>query len=218
MGIALVRQIVTGDALAQLGAAQLPVGVDQLGDQADLQLVELGFGGLGLGVAGLQAALDAAEQVQLPGHVQAQVVAFGIDPPLGDAGLLCLADIGAGASGDRGKAIVGVVVADRPRRAQTRIGDAQFAVLGQGLYDQSVQRRVLELMPPGGFEARAVVVAVLGMGDACGLGLRRPIVRADGAAGHGQGEQGKGEELHARISLNTALRAARFSTKARITR
>ncbi len=218
MGIALVRQVVAGDALAQLGAAQLPVGVDQLGDQADLQLVKLGFGGLGLGVAGLQAALDAAEQVQLPGHVQAQVVAFGIDPSLGDAGLLCLADIGAGASGDRGEAIIGVVVADRSRRAQTRIGDAQFAVLGQGLYDQGVQRRVLELMPPGGFEARAVVVALLGMGDARRLRLRRPIVRADGAAGHGQGEQGKGEELHARISLNTALRAARFSTKARITR
>src|SRR5690606_40894995 len=158
-------------ALARLGAAQLPVGVDQLGDQADLQLVELGLGGLGLGFAGFQAALDTAEQVQLPGHVQAQVVAFGIDPSLGDAGLLCLADIGAGASGDRGEAIIGVVVADRSRRAQTRIGDAQFAVLGQGLYDQSVQRRVFELMPPGGFEARAVVVAVLGLGDARGLGL-----------------------------------------------
>src|SRR5690606_34513707 len=116
VGIALVRQVVAGDALAQLGAAQLAIGVDQLGDQADLQLVELGLGGLGLGFAGFQAALDAAEQVQFPGHVQAQVVALGVDPPLGDAGLLCLADIGAGASGDRGKAIVGVVVTNRPRR------------------------------------------------------------------------------------------------------
>src|SRR5690606_17546225 len=107
---------------------------------------------------------------------------------------------------------------NRPRRAQTRIGDAQLAVLGQTLYDQSGQRRGLEPMPPGGVEARAVVVAVLGMGDARRLRLWRPVVRADGAAGHGEGEQGKGEDPHARASLNPALRAAPFSTKARSTR
>ncbi len=218
MGIALVGQVVAGDPLAQLGTAQLTIGIHQFGDQADLQLIELGLGSFGLRFAGLQAALDTAEQVQLPGHVQAQIVTLGVHPLFAETGLLGLADIGARTCGDGGQTIIADIIANSPRRTQTGIGDTQLAVFSQCFADQGIQCRVLELLPPGRLEARAVVIAALGLKQPRRLRLRRAVIRADGATGDGQGEQGKGEELHARASLNTALRASRFSTKARITR
>ncbi|MNF53508.1 hypothetical protein D3C84_348920 [compost metagenome] len=75
-GFTLVLQVFAGNAFTQLGAAQVAVGVHQFGDQADLQLLQVGLGDAYLGIAGLYLALDAAEQVELPGHVQAEVIAF----------------------------------------------------------------------------------------------------------------------------------------------
>ena len=63
---------------AQLRAAQLAVGVHQLGDQADLQLLQVGLGRFAEGVAGLQLTADAPEQIKLPGAIQAKVVALAV--------------------------------------------------------------------------------------------------------------------------------------------
>eukprot|EP01136_Pigoraptor_vietnamica_P030400 Opistho-1_new@89591 len=65
----LVVQVGHGDLLAQLRTAQLTVGVHQFGNHGDLQLVQIGFGRLLIGVAGFQVALDAAKQIDFPGHV-----------------------------------------------------------------------------------------------------------------------------------------------------
>src|SRR5690606_40985029 len=78
MRVALIAQVLAGDTFAQLSAAQFSIGVHQLGNQAYLQLIELGFGGFGLCLAGFDTALDSAEQIKLPGHVQTQVVALDV--------------------------------------------------------------------------------------------------------------------------------------------
>ncbi|MDT4849723.1 hypothetical protein FQZ97_838510 [compost metagenome] len=221
-GLLLVLQVVAGDAFAQLGAAQVAVGVHQLGDQADLQLLQVGFGRVGLRFAGLDLALDTTEQVQFPGHVQAQVVAFGIHALLGDARLLALADLGAGAGGDHRQLVVADVVADGAGGLEAGEGDAQLAVFLQGLLHQLVQGRVVELLPPEAFETGAVDLGGVGRGEPCGLALGGLVVRAHGAGGKRQCQQGRGKSLvdHACTSFScgarAALRASRFSTNPRI--
>ena len=215
MGIALVGQVVAGDPLAQLGTAQLTIGIHQFGDQADLQLIELGLGSFGLRFAGLQAALDTAEQVQLPGHVQAQIVTSAFTRSSLKPGCWAL-PISARTCGDGGQTIIADIIANSPRRTQTGIGDTQLAVFSQCFADQGIQCRVLELLPPGRLEARAVVIAA------------RPEAAAPApvaARGNPPTAQpvmvrraGKGRKTSCAGLLNTALRASRFSTKARITR
>ncbi len=109
----------------------MAVGVDHLGNQGDLQLIEVGLCSFLIGVAGFQLALDAPEQVHFPGHVQAQVVALAVDSALGDAGLLTLADVTAGAAGHHWHHIVGDVIANGSRRLEPGEGDAQIAVAVQ---------------------------------------------------------------------------------------
>ncbi|MNQ27769.1 hypothetical protein D3C85_410340 [compost metagenome] len=221
-GFALVLQVFAGNAFTQLGAAQVAVGVHQFGDQADLQLLQVGLGDAYLGIAGLYLALDAAEQVELPGHVQAQVVAIDIHPLLAEARLLRLADLGAGAAGDGGQLVVGRIVAQRAGGLEAGEGHAQLAVALQRLLHQAAQGRIVELPPPGRLEARAVVAGGGARGEAGRGGLRRLVVGTDGAGaqheGGRQGEQGGDQGFHACTStaMECALRAWRFSTKARI--
>src|SRR5690606_8763266 len=169
-------------------------------------------------LAGLDAALDAAEQVDLPGHVQAQVVALLADALLAGRRLLGLAELAAGAAGDHRQLVVADVVADGAGGAQAGEGHAQLAVLRQRLLYQLAQGRVVELPPPGRLEVGAVVVAGLQGLEARRFGIRRAVVRAYGAGTDSQGEQGGNQRLHACTSwaIWLALRASRLSTKARI--
>ncbi|MNN15029.1 hypothetical protein D3C81_1281240 [compost metagenome] len=211
-------QFAAGDAFAQLHTPQLPVGIGQFGDQADLQLLQVGYRCFALGIAGFQRPLHAAEQVDFPDHVQAEVVALGVDAVLGDPRHLALADIGGGAAGDGGEAVVGHVVADRPRGAQAGVGHAQLAVLLQRLLHQLLQHRVVELLPPGVLEATAVVVACRRF-DLRRRGLRRLVVRTHGTGAERQCQQGGGEKLHAWASGEWAMwRWAFFSARSSITR
>ncbi len=127
----LIFQVVAGNGFTQLCAAQLTVGVDHLGNQRDLQLIEVGLCSVLIGIAGFQLALYTSEQVHFPGHVQAQVIALAVDPALGDAGLLTLADVAAGAAGHHWHHIVGDVIANGARRLEPGEGDAQIAVAVQ---------------------------------------------------------------------------------------
>ncbi len=127
----LVGQVVPGDGFAQLRTAQLPIGIDHLGDQRDLQLIQIGFGSLLVGVAGLQLSLNASEQVQLPRHVQAQIVTFAVDTALGDAWLLAFAEVTAGPAGHHRHDVVGDVIANRPCSLEAGKCDAQITVAVQ---------------------------------------------------------------------------------------
>jgi len=116
--------------------------------------------------------------------------------------LLRLADIGAGTRRDGRQAIVADVVADRPRRLQASVGDAQFAVFRQGFADQRIQRRIVELSPPGRFEPRAVVASSGGTLDMCRFRLRRAVIGADRAgASAPRVSRERAKNVHARASL-----------------
>ena len=124
----LVLQVGQGDFFPQLRAAQLAVGVHQFGNHGDLQLVQIGLDRLLVGVGRFQVALDAAKQVDLPGHVQAQVIAFAVDPVGGLAGNLPLGQVTADAAGDGRHGVIADVIANRPGRFPAGEGDAQVAV------------------------------------------------------------------------------------------
>ncbi|MNP32284.1 hypothetical protein D3C76_1254540 [compost metagenome] len=204
-----------------MGATQLTVGIGQFGDQADLQLLQVGQRRLALRIAGFQGALHAAEQVDFPDHVQAEVIAFLIHAAFGLPGNLALADLRRGAAGDRWEAVVGHVVADRPRGAHPGEGHAQVAVFPQRLLYQLLQHRVVELSPPGVLVARLVVGGAGGV-DARRRFLRFPVVRAHRAGAEGQGQEGGGEvfQAHAWASGDVCAmrRWAFFSARASITR
>ncbi|MNN37036.1 hypothetical protein D3C81_1509600 [compost metagenome] len=205
----------------------MPVGVHQFGNHGDLQLVQIGLECLLLGVGRLQVALDATEQVNLPGHVQAQVVAFAVDPVGGLARNLAFAQVTADAAGDGRHGVVADVIADRPRRFPAGEGDAQIAVALQRLRHQLVEGRVFELLPPDAFETRTVKVllaggAIGGGRDVGRLGGWRLVVRAHGTGTQGQYQQARQEGFQTHqcdSSFRVALAALRFSprsTKLRI--
>ncbi|MNX97063.1 hypothetical protein D3C86_1294120 [compost metagenome] len=196
----LVLQVGQGDFFPQLCTAQLTVGVHQFGNHGDLQLVQVGLDRLLLGVGRLQVALDAAKQVDLPRHVQAQVVAFAVDPVGGLAGNLALAQITADPAGDGRHGVIADVITDRPRRFPASEGDTQITVALERFGDQLVEGRIFELLPPDAFETRAVKVFLTGrtisrggdVGRFKGLGL---VVRADGTGAQRQYQQARQESF-----------------------
>ena len=161
--------------------------------------------------------LDTAEQIHFPDHVQAQVVALLTDALFAGRRLLGLAKLATGAAGDGGETVIGHVIADRLRCTQAVEDHVQFAVVLQRTLYQLVQRRVVELLPPGGFETAAVIVGRLQRGNARWFCGGSSVVRADSACRQRQGQECGGKGFHACDSCRrAALRASRFSTKARI--
>ncbi|MNN13016.1 hypothetical protein D3C81_1260320 [compost metagenome] len=201
--VLLGLEVGQGDLLAQLRTAQLAIGIDQFGDQADLQLLQVGLGHVLLGLAGFQLALDAAEQVQLPGHVQAQVVAFAVDPIVGLSRNLPLAQVAADTAGHRRQGIVADVVANRPRRLEPGEGHAQFAVALQRLADQLVEYRIVELLPPDAFETATVELSfgrrVIGGAQLRRCGVRGLVVRAHRTGGQGQDQQARHKKFQTAV-------------------
>ncbi len=176
-------------------AAQLPVGIHQLGNHGYLQLVQVGLRRLLIGVGGFQVALDAAKQIDFPGHVQTEVITVVIDPLVTlTRRYLTLAQIGTGTAGDGRHGVVADVIADRPRRFQAGEGDTQLTVASQGLSHQLVEGRIVELLPPETFEVGTIEVllasAAIGSGgDICRRRVRRFVVRADGTGAQCQYQQ-----------------------------
>ncbi len=193
--VLLVFQVVAGNVFAQLRTAQLPVGIHQFGDHGHLKLIQIGLGHLLIGFAGFQFALNATEQVDLPGHVQPQVVAFLVDPVVGFTRHLCTAYFAAGAAGDHWHGIVADVVANGGSSFQAGESHAQFAVALQRLGHQLIQGRVIELLPPDGLRATAIVSTLSGGLDIGRRGVRRLVVGADGAGRQRQHQQARQEEF-----------------------
>ncbi|KWV87545.1 hypothetical protein PFLmoz3_02828 [Pseudomonas fluorescens] len=198
--------------------AQLAVGIHQLGNHGDLQLVQVGFGHLLVGVTGFQVAADTSEQIHFPGHVQAQVVALAVDAFGGLARNLALAHIAAGAGGDHRHDVVGRVITDSPCRPQAGKGYAQITVAAQRLGYQLVERRIFELLPPDAFVLGMVIAFAVGGGRDIGrlqwLGL---VVRAYGTGGERQHQQARQEYFHTHCCVSSfkalaALRASLRST------
>ena len=72
-GVALGAGILFGHGAAGLGAAQLQVVPRHLGGDGDLGEAQVRAGGLGVGAGGGHLVADPAEQVDLPGGVEADV-------------------------------------------------------------------------------------------------------------------------------------------------
>ncbi len=214
----LVLQVVQGNAFTQLRATQLAVGVHQFGNHGDLQLVQISLGGLLVGVGGFQVALDATEQVQFPGHVQAEVITLTVNALGGLARDLPLGQVTAGTAGDGRHGVIAGVIADRPCRPQASKGDAQIPVTLQRLGYQLVEGRVLELLPPDAFELGVVIL--LGIGSGRDIGRLRClgfVVRAHGTGAQRQYQQARQEYFHTHCCVSSfkalaALRASLRST------
>ncbi len=201
--------------LTQLSTTQIAVGVHQLGNHADLQLLQIGLSDIFLRVACLQLALNAPEQIDLPGHVEAQIVALDIDPVGGLTRHLGLADTAAGAASDYRQVVVGHVVTNGPGRLEAGKGHAQITVALQRLGHQRAERRIIELLPPDVFEMRAIITmgaaGVVGSHDISGRCVRRFVIRADGAGRQGQYQQARGKEFQGTHQCFSSASARKFS-------
>ena len=213
---ALVLGVVAGDAQAFLQATQFDVAARDLADDRDLQRVQVGRGGPGLGALRLDVAAHATEQVELPARVGLHVVALAVAIVAATPGAwsaLGARIAGGGAGGHRREAVeLGV--------AQQRVGavvagqrDAQVVVGDQRLLDQPRQQRVVEALPELGIGLRCRgldrgsvgTAGVVGRGGAtaavapssranCAAWRRRPHeVRADGARSERERQQRRRE-------------------------
>ena len=198
--------------------AKLTVGIHQFGDHGDLQLVQVSLGSLLVCVGSFQVALDAAEQVQFPSHVQAEVVALGLDAASGLPRDLAFALVTADPAGNGRHGVIAGVIADRTGCSQAGKGDAQITVALQRLGHQLVEGRVFELLPPDAFELGVVILFGIGsgrdIGRLRGLGF---VVRAYGTGAQRQYQQAWQEYFHAHCCVSSfkalaALRASWRST------
>ncbi|MNL18504.1 hypothetical protein D3C87_1396490 [compost metagenome] len=192
---ALVLEVGQGDFFPQLRTPQLTIGIHQLGDHAHPQLVQVRRRGVFPGIAGFQFALDAPEQIDLPGHVQAKVVAIGVDSTLGQTRHLRLALLAADPAGDHRQVVVADVIANGPCGFPAGEGHAQIAVAVKRFTDQLIQRGVIELLPPHRFETRLIVVGPLGRDDMGRRRVRGLVVRPDGAGGQRGDQQTREKQL-----------------------
>ncbi len=171
--------------------AGVGVGAGGLGRDADPDQVLGGGYGLGAGAGRLDGAPDAAEQVDLVGDVE-----LAIEHPSGPGR-------GAGQSGDQvggGALAIGGAELDvgggeqpRPRLLQRAPGPGeigggglQVVVVGQGLLDQAVQRRIVVEAPPVRRRRRGRGHLGVGRDEAAvagGRGRGLHVAGADGAAG-----------------------------------
>ena len=130
-GVLLVFQVGQCDPLTQLRAPQFTIGIDQLGDHRDLQLIQIGGSHLFIGIAGFQLTLNSAKQVDFPRHVQTQIVTLAVDALLRLAWHLAFTQIAAGTAGNGWHRIVADVIANGACRTQPGKGHTQFTVTGQ---------------------------------------------------------------------------------------
>ena len=188
--VPLGGEVLAGDLDALLGGAQLDVVARHFGRQRHQDVAARLHGGLQVGIGGLDAAADAAEDVQLPAGVKAGVVAVGDDAA---RHALLPVRIPAGVPA----ALVGAArVQRRPERARgdpprgARLTDAglglqQVQVGADGPFLEGDQRRVPEHLPParqvdGGIPGRRGGRRFDPLGG--NRHLRRLVIRANDAS------------------------------------
>ena len=209
---------------------QLQVALGQFRLQAQAHGGQIGGAGLEAGIARLQAAAQFAPHIQLPGRIQAEVIALGDLRGVGTTD----ADAIAGAQGAATTALPRPLNAGTARQGRIkrcsgaaeqgaglailRLGSRQILVGDIQLADQLIQLGVAIQLPPG---VAQLLIAWRGSFPAGGfLELRRNsrvralIIGANGASaeqqcGTEQAQTAKGQASHCRISIVTPAPAAR---------
>ncbi len=186
----LVRDVAARDVELQLLAAQLEVGARDFAGDDHLHVLQRGFLGAELGLAGFEPAAHAAEEVEFPERVEAGVVELSIARGAGQDALVRRARLGVAAAGiDARREIEGGIAPQRACFLHARQRDAQVVVRRQRVGHEFIEFRVGEVVPersgalPGGVGGFHVVEFLRG------LRFRRVVVRAHGAGGqHGRGD------------------------------
>ena len=142
-GLGLAGQVGPGDAEAHLRGAQVDVVEGDFSHQADAGGTQVGQRRGAIGVSRFDGAAQAAEDVELPGGVEAGVVERALAAEGGAAG-------DATASADTGCTLGCSSVAAGPRGAQGGPGGVEIGVGRQRVGDEGRQLRVGELFPPVG--------------------------------------------------------------------
>jgi hypothetical protein len=186
----LVRDVTARDVELLLLAAQLEVRARDFGGHGDERVAPFGFDGAELRIGGLEAAANAAEEIELPDRIEAGVVELGLARCAGLRGgsggaLLCI----TAARVDRRQEIEGRVAAQGAGRAHARLRDAQVVIGRECLRHEILERRVMERLP----ELADVAIARVG----CGLGVVERVVDSVGdrrcrclvVGAHGTGRQ-----------------------------
>src|SRR6185312_852862 len=132
--LALVLYVATGNRKLVLRAPQLEVGARDLGDDRYLRVTQIGLGSLQVSACGFVLPANAAEQVELPGGIEARVVQLVlVAGPHGAGGRRDLLFGVAAGSGDRRSEIEQRLVAGSARLDQAPEGDAQIVVGVEGV-------------------------------------------------------------------------------------
>ena len=139
--LALVREAAIEHRQLLLDAAQLEVVQRHLGGDADAHAGERGLEALGVGRRGGDRRPDAAEQIELPGRVEAGAVGVDPDRLVDEPRLRLLADVDERAGRNRRIAPAAIFVEDGARLIEARERGADVAI--------GVERRVLELLEHG---------------------------------------------------------------------
>src|SRR6187200_1337897 len=74
----LVRDVAARDVELKLLSAQLEIGARHFAGDEDLHILQAGFLGAELGLAGFEPAAYAAEEVEFPERIEARVIELGI--------------------------------------------------------------------------------------------------------------------------------------------
>ena len=154
------------DRQLALLAAQLEVGARHLGADRDLRVAQRGRGALHLRALRLDVAAHAAEQVELPGRVEAGVVEARAERGARGAVHLREALLGVAAGGgDRRREVKLRLAPQRPCLDQVTERDAQVVVGEQRIVDQLVERRIAELRPELRLRLVRAVGGIAGPGE-----------------------------------------------------
>ena len=166
------------DLLCHLGTAEIDIGLHRVGDDGDLQSIERGSLGIGIGAGSESRRAQPAKQIDIPTCGQRDVIVGGRHQRRG-AGLVGWV-IDAKARFEAGlRQAGGLGLGQRcARTVEIGVGNAQIGVGGEAGSDELVEHRVVIKPPP-----------IVGNGrDRC----RRQAGEAAGRAGRRQGGRWRG--------------------------
>jgi len=189
--IAQVFQRVLGHRDALLRATQLEVVACHFGSDQHLRIGQVGLLGTEIGACGFCSAALAAEQIQLPARIEAELVAFTEHPLPTQLRIGLLAAVVAAVSGNVRGLVEAALDEHRTGLADAGHGHAQVQVVRQRAVHQFFQHRIVELRPPAGHRRSSAVPRLL-----CALQdhrlLRRGRVVGADADTSGQHQAGDG--------------------------
>ena len=177
--IAQVDQGVLGHRDALLRTAQLEVVACHLGGDQYLRIGQVGLLGVQVGARGFCCTALAAEQIQLPAGIEAELVAFTEHPLPTQLRIGLLAAVVAAARGNVRGLVETAFDEHRTGLADAGHGHAQVQVIRQCTVHQFFQHRIIELRPPAGHRRGSAEHRLLRPLQHHRVLHRRLVVRAD---------------------------------------